>query len=171
MSEDIPAVVNFYVHWLYTDVIFTRGFQYLVLDDDENETAPGMAESEFSMNEYGVLVDAYVLGEKLHDQHFKKKVIDAIISYASTGRDEKNPCFPSMSTVEKAYEGTTAASPLRRLLVDITIYLGEIRELSKTANVDVLQDTVVQLDRVRPRSNNHLDSDHRWQVNCNYYES
>ena len=101
LKEDSPDIVSLYVHWIYTNRILSRD-----------------SASEGSCDEIGLLVDAFVFGEKLQDGRFKDAIIDAIIKSTNPSNGSGCTWYPGLTEIKHAYEGTPSGSPLRRLIVD-----------------------------------------------------
>jgi hypothetical protein len=85
--------------------------------------------------------DAYVFGEKIMDQKYKRAVLDTI---AGVQRDA--PDFPCAEAFVIIYDGTPEGSPARRLLVDMYAYgaydapdwIREFELLPHNALVDIM---------------------------------
>ncbi|KAF2130160.1 hypothetical protein P153DRAFT_269394, partial [Dothidotthia symphoricarpi CBS 119687] len=93
LSDERPVDFAYYSHWLYT--------KRIIYKDDTSTSSRRLAR-------------LYVLGEKLMDQQFQAAIIDAMIEFV-----EEKRLLPSMHCIEIIYNGTTAESPARRLMVDI----------------------------------------------------
>jgi hypothetical protein len=65
------------------------------------------------------LARLYVFGERFLDSFIRNNVVQQLISYTTiVNRNEpSHPIHPRPAAIEIIYEGTTAASPFRRLLV------------------------------------------------------
>lgn len=117
-------VVNLYLQWLYSGHILSREFP------EENYNPNGA--------EFGLLIDAFIFGEKMRDGNFKDAIIDAMIHSFAT-RDMQGVRFYSTpSRLNHAWQGTPAGSPLRKLLVDMTILYGNSAWLSGSENIEFL---------------------------------
>jgi hypothetical protein len=68
-------------------------------------------------NTFMYLARMYVLGEKIIDQAFQNAVVNAMIALHVSAKGSQN--FPSYSTIDIVYKGTSDNSPVRRLLVDL----------------------------------------------------
>ncbi|GAB7335170.1 hypothetical protein MBLNU13_g07000t3 [Cladosporium sp. NU13] len=96
LPEDDPNIFSVYQRWLYDGLIHTR----------PNST-PSKTDDEYSM-----LVNAYILGEKIMDSNFKDSVADAIVEKLRlTHRFDT-------SLTNLIFDNTLPASPLRRLWLD-----------------------------------------------------
>lgn len=103
MPEDDATAFEVYQTWLYTGTVFTNA----VIDAQESD------------DEYGVLVRAYLLGQKLMDNDFKDTIIDAIVNKLLT-----TGLFDIRQT-GTVYDNTPKGAPLRRLWLDIYRYQGQ----------------------------------------------
>lgn len=74
---------------------------------------------------YRVLVEIYVLGERMLDKCVQHAVIEEIIRLSMIRSKKMQSQFPSAATITIAYEGTSAGSPIRRLLVDQRVEFGD----------------------------------------------
>lgn len=102
LPDDLPETFELYQQWLYSKVIASNHFGDAQLDGKE----------------YAVLVQAYCLGEKLVDSHFKDAVIDAIIEKLRT-----TSVFDPRLT-SSVYDNTPPESPLRRLWQHVYVWSG-----------------------------------------------
>jgi hypothetical protein len=98
LAEDDPSVFSVYQQWLYSGLIHTR--------------------CDLSDDEFNTLVKAYILGEKIIDQHFKDSVADALIEKLCSLRR-----FDTTLT-NLVFDNTPSASPLRRLWMDVYYHFG-----------------------------------------------
>ncbi|KAF2869197.1 hypothetical protein BDV95DRAFT_578585 [Massariosphaeria phaeospora] len=123
-----PELFQAYIHWLYI-----RTLPIPV------PTAPG--------GTLQFLARVYVLGEELMDSNFKNAVLDTVIA-------ECKGSYLCQLAVSIIYEGTTEASPLRRLLVDI--YADQATALTcwtsqfKGCPKDFLVDVMTAMVKLRP---------------------
>ncbi|KAK5134579.1 hypothetical protein LTR08_006365 [Meristemomyces frigidus] len=102
LPDDEPAVFKLYQLWCY----YTR-----VFSQDNSNAIYGTSGTEFRL-----LVQAYNLGDKLLDTHFKDAVLDCIIdTLRSTSKFD-------VRLTGLVYDNTTERSPLRRLWQDIYIW-------------------------------------------------
>lgn len=102
MPDDDVAAFQTYQSWLYSGALFTR---------------PSMGAR--SDDEYGVLVRAYLLGQKLMDSDFKDTIIDAIVNKLIT-----TGLFDIRQT-SAVYDNTMRDDALRRLWLDIYHHQGQ----------------------------------------------
>lgn len=107
LPEDDPQVFRYYAEWLCTGNIYCK------------------SEATTTAFDYNVLIDLYILGEKLMDDTFQDRVIDALITTA----DEANPPFvpkklPEYRSISRVYGHTPTGSPIRSLVVDWLILHG-----------------------------------------------
>lgn len=109
LPDDDPKTFQVYAHWLYSG---TLPVTYGILGK----------EVDF---EYLDLVKAYVLGDKLLDDTFRRTVIDAIVEASLVERINWDPWFPGDEAILYAYSNTLKESPIRKLLVDFHVYYGD----------------------------------------------
>ncbi|KAF2158361.1 hypothetical protein M409DRAFT_31115 [Zasmidium cellare ATCC 36951] len=141
LPADRPKVVDLYVHWLYTGKIFVRP---LLEETGENNT------------ESAIIVELFLFGEKVQDGNLKDAAIDALIMATNTQDKDQKLWYPT-NTIEDAYNGTPASSPLRRLLVDMYISHGHGPWIKGTEPIEFLVDLSRALidsrrDKPNPRS-------------------
>lgn len=105
LPDDVLSTVDLYIHWIYSDRIFSRWSPEDDEDDDKGSS---------SNNDTGTLIAAFIFGEKIQDYDFQDAVVDALIHSFVTSGEWENCWYPG------AYEGTPG-SPLRSLIV-IYIY-------------------------------------------------
>lgn len=103
---------NSYVHWLYYNQIITETWSYHA-DDDKCKTP-----------DFIPLARLYVLGEHLNDTRFQDAVISAIVVLTQEKDQDGIHWYPGMDAINIIYDGTTAESPARRLVVDFHVRHG-----------------------------------------------
>ncbi|KAK4543233.1 hypothetical protein LTR36_005783 [Oleoguttula mirabilis] len=113
LPEDDADVFRAYHLWIYHNRIFS---------DKRTDTTPFQGSlttiAQEDGTEYPLLIQAYILGEKLLDTHFKDAVIDCIIDKLRTTRTF------DVRLTNLIYDNTPEKSPLRRLLQDVYIWSG-----------------------------------------------
>jgi hypothetical protein len=129
LPDDAPYVVDLYIHWVYSGKIFSRKSR-----QEEEEDV----KERKSADESGVLVRAYVFGEKIQDGDFQDAVIDALVHSIAMPDKSGNCWYPGASQIDQAYKGTPEGSPLRQLLVDIYMFYGDSKWLHGPENVEFL---------------------------------
>jgi hypothetical protein len=82
---------------------------------------------------YDMLGQLYVLGERMLNSKLQNSVIREILRLSQLKSTHSTVTFPSTKCISTIYEGTTSASPARRMMVDFAISYGhqgwfEIRE-------------------------------------------
>jgi hypothetical protein len=102
LPEDDPEVFAVYQRWLYGGHICTSTV----------DLEPG------SMDEYELLVHAYILGEKFADVGFRDCITDAIIDKLSQQTRFR------LRLTDEVYNNTPSKSPLRSLWMDIYYWTG-----------------------------------------------
>lgn len=109
LLEDDPSAFELYVSWLYTKRVASK------FSDEE-----GTKRSQ----ECALLTDCIVLGEKLQDVGFKNALVDCVIAVSTNDGNGNGCCITRPSRVNKIYEHTSPAAPVRRLLVDMWAWYG-----------------------------------------------
>lgn len=99
LPEARPEVFSVYQSWLLQQTIFSA--------------APEQADEEWS-----ILIEAYVLGERLGDVNFKDAIMDAVLEKR---KEEDTVPTTQISTI---YEGTPTGSSLRKWIVDMIVRHG-----------------------------------------------
>lgn len=126
LPDDEPQVFSLYQEWLYSGLIYTRPSQLLPKDDDE----------------FALLTQAFILGDKLMDLDFKDSIVDAI-----TEKLRKEQTFDT-SLTNLVWENTPDGSPLRRLWMDVYFYFGSAEWLdSKLMGEPVSSEFMVDFSR------------------------
>ena len=154
LPHDGSEVAELYVHWIYTDRILSRS------------SATGGGGHEMIL-----LVDAFVLGEKLRDDRFKDAVIDAIMSCAAGHDINEWKRYPLPMEVNRAYRGTPTGSPLRRLIVDLWAVNGHDGWNQEGLNADFQADLIHELlpHRIVPRSYADSHPSKGLTLSCSYH--
>lgn len=125
LPNDDPAVFALYIQWIYRRRIFCR---------------QEMGDTGGNREEIGLLIEAFVLGEKLQDQAFRDAVVDCLIDAVDTPDGQDKQWYPSPGAIDRAYRGTPEGSPLRRLLVDMYFFHGRREWLDEATHADFLKD-------------------------------
>ncbi|KAK5678244.1 hypothetical protein LTS10_009414 [Elasticomyces elasticus] len=109
LPEDGALLFERYVQWLYGG--------RLAVKKPNGQT------------DYDMLAGLYVFGEKIVDQIFQDKVIDALVAATRNKvhprQDRLAALFPYGDTVDRIYNGTPRGSPARRLMVDMHAIRGK----------------------------------------------
>lgn len=102
--------------------------------------------------EHSVLLQVYVLAEKLQDVQTKNHAIRAVLDLSDLHSANGIWATPSIDAVNMVYNGTTEASPARRLLVDLfsTIYISSILDLGGDMHKDFRSELGKTLMKLRP---------------------
>lgn len=151
LPDDDPRVVDLYTQWLYCGKVLSHD--------------PTL-KSEQHSGELDLLIDAFVFGEKIQDELFRDTIIDALIMYTNTPDKQGTSWFPTGGMVRRAYEGTPAGSPLRRLLVNLHNYRGNQKWIKDENSLEFLMDLVKIMFATRPAPN---APDTTKVVNCSYH--
>ncbi|TKA56516.1 hypothetical protein B0A55_13013 [Friedmanniomyces simplex] len=138
LPDDKPEVFNLYAEWKYTGKLLSR------LSPSDSGSNGG---------ELTLLIDAYVFGEKVQDRDFQDATLDALIMSTNTQDQEGKKWFPSGAVVRRAYRGTLAGSPIRRLLVDMHNHNGGENWIKEENDEEFLVDLVREMyaSRARPQ--------------------
>ncbi|CBX98424.1 hypothetical protein IAQ61_010516 [Plenodomus lingam] len=108
LPEDDPSTFKKYIHLLYTGKL---------------AIIPNLTPSiETIGEEFDALAHLYVLAEKLLDTETKKTVLKAMLAASRVPRLDGTIFSPGFTTIEIIYEGTSAGSPMRKVLVDLYVY-------------------------------------------------
>lgn len=110
LPEDDPSTVAQYLDFVYKDRLPTQ-----------RKWFPDQAKFM-----YFALAQLYVYGERVLDVVIRNTIVEHFVSFSNVvNRDlPTHPFYPDPAVVEIVYEGTTATSPMRRLLVDIYVRHG-----------------------------------------------
>lgn len=102
LPEDDPDIVTRYLNFVYHNRLVT---QYKSQPDSN----------------YIDLALLYVYGERVLDNFIQNTIIEHLLKLTAVINRNKpgHPHYPGPAVVEIIYEGTTAASPFRRLLIDM----------------------------------------------------
>lgn len=144
LPDDLPSVVDLYLQWVYGGRIFSR-----------QAADEGVGDGK----EFGLLIEGFIFGEKVQDGDFKDAVVDALInSFAVPEKKKGLRWCPIAPWVDRAYQGTPEASPLRKLLVTMYAVHGNRTWLPGTTSIDFLADLAGQLleDRKAPYGPNTI---------------
>lgn len=134
MTQESPTAFGLYASWLYTGSIDAT-------TTNANERSDKLAHHA----EFRLLADAYILGGSLLDNAFMDTIADALLSKVCSPAGVEIYAVGS-EMVTSIYEGTTAGSPARLLMVDVfTVCAGQkhMRELVKDVSVEFLQDIAI----------------------------
>ncbi|KAK5734335.1 hypothetical protein LTR17_008999 [Elasticomyces elasticus] len=107
MPEDAPDVVRLYIQCLYGGKIYL-----------EWTKTRGKLSNGDNIPEYTVLAEAYVFGERVQDVVYKNSIIDAFVARLLDMIDGSS-WFPITTVVDIIYNGITASSLARQLMVDL----------------------------------------------------
>ncbi|KAK6442849.1 hypothetical protein LTR95_000864 [Oleoguttula sp. CCFEE 5521] len=104
MPGEDPNLMSHYLYFLREDK----------LDDADLESdAPEDRQSRM----FAKLASMYVLGERMLDCRFKRRVLEAFVAALRMGGSERRLC-PKLDVATAIYDGTPPRSPARRLMVD-----------------------------------------------------
>jgi hypothetical protein len=151
LPNDDPAAFALYVQWVYRDRIFS---------------SQDMGDTGGNREEIDLLIEAFVLGEKLQDQNFKDAVIDSLVD-TPDGQDTR--WYPRSAAVDRAYKGTPESSPLRKLLVDMHFFHGCADWLNGATNVDFLRDLAKDFLQDREGFVTRTDRTRAQLAGCSYH--
>ena len=151
LPDDDPKIVDLYTQWLYCGKVLSH--------DSTLNT------QQYS-GELDLLIDAFVFGEKIQDGVFRDTIINALIRYINTPDKQGTSRFPTGDMVRRAYEGTPADSPLRRLMVNLHNYRGNQKWIKEESSMEFLTDLVKIMFTTRPAP---TVPDSLKAVNCSYH--
>ncbi|KAF2641195.1 hypothetical protein P280DRAFT_479621 [Massarina eburnea CBS 473.64] len=113
LPDDSPTVFFTYLQLLYTSKLPIKA--KIGRPDDKN-----------LRHEYDILVELYVLAEKLQDVDTRNIAIDAMIAKS---RSEKS--LPGMYNVQRIFDDTSEGSPLRQFVIDLYAEIGSEQQLHR----------------------------------------
>jgi hypothetical protein len=154
LPNDDPAVFALYIQWVYRGRIFCR---------------QDMGDTGGNREEIDLLIEAFVLGEKLQDQEFRDALVDCLIHAVDTPDGQDKRWYPTPSAVDRAYRGTPDSSPLRRLLVDMYFFHGRREWLDEATNADFLRDLARDLLQGRGSFASKVDQTTAQLAGCSYH--
>jgi len=145
LPEDSPKAFNMYLQWLYLRklVIDNIGLEHpeaicQATSSEEDQAEEAKALKVQGEQEQKLLVDAYVLGDKVGDFDFADAAIDALIDSA-----ESTWFWPATHSLA-IYQRTSESSALRRFFTDLYVFVfdagwngTEVEELSRDALYDI----------------------------------
>lgn len=113
LPEETPELMAHYLDWVYTAELPSREFSFFSTTADQKVAA------------YNLLAELYVLGERRLDSSFRNAVTAEIVRLRPSqfGLHECQ-LFQQGKMVNTIYEGTSAGSPARRLMVDLSLKFG-----------------------------------------------
>lgn len=154
LPNDNSDAFALYIQWLYRDRIFS---------------SQDMSDTEGNREEVDLLIEAFVLGEKLQDQDFKDAIIDSLIHAVDTPDGQDTRWYPRSAAIDRAYGGTPENSPLRKLLVDMHFFHGHADWLDKATNTDFLRDLAKEFLRDRGDLVTRSDRTKSQLAGCSYH--
>jgi hypothetical protein len=128
-----------------------------------------MGDTGGNREEIDLLIEAFVLGEKLQDQEFKDALVDCLIYAVDTPDGQDKRWYPTPNAINRAYRGTPENSPLRRLLVDMYFFYGRREWLDKATNAEFLRDLAQDLLQDRGNFTIRADRTTAQLAGCSYY--
>lgn len=152
LPEDNQDTFSVYVNLLYTNQI-TVG--------PSSSKDSGVTTKDAARDELEILVNLYVLAEKLRDVKTKNKALVAILASSKEVRSDKHTYAPGQSIITKIYAGTGPGSALRRLVVDLWTADGVASYLQPGAAypTEFLHEVIVSLMDRRARVPDLIDQD------------
>jgi len=154
LPDDDPAAFVLYVQWLYRGRIFSS--------QDIGDTGG-------NREEINLLIEAFILGEKLQDQNFKDAVIDSLVHAVDTPDGQDTRWYPRSAAVDRAYKGTPESSPLLKLLVDMHFIHGCADWLNGATNADFLRDLAKDFLQDREGFVTRTDRTRAQLAGCSYH--
>ncbi|KAF2130039.1 hypothetical protein P153DRAFT_431107 [Dothidotthia symphoricarpi CBS 119687] len=108
LTDEKPEVFQMYLQWLYSGKVAVKLeanlYSYMVRVNDEVIC-------------WASLLDSYILGEQLQDTTYQNAVMQAMIDCVENGE-----VLPSVKAIGDMYRGTSASSPVRKLVVDFLVH-------------------------------------------------
>ena len=111
--EDVePHTLRCYLHLLYTGTILcceqvdATESKNLENYDPIFQGSTSIEDLDMHTQEYDLLANLYVLGERLMDGRLKDAVVDAIIAKVNEFDENGDAWYPTISTVHIMYKGT-----------------------------------------------------------------
>jgi hypothetical protein len=80
----------------------------------------------FPEDPYTILAQIYVLGERMLDKSVRNAVVREMLRLPTIGEKDVMLIFPGCWPIDILYEGTSKESPIRRLLIDQRVVVGEL---------------------------------------------
>lgn len=111
LPEEDANIFHLYARWLYEGKLLVR-------------PSPGKQEqgrAETHREEQALLVECYILGDKLQDSSSRNTVINSLLACTLKGDGSGSLWWP-VQCVDRVYEVTCSGSPLRRLFVEMYTY-------------------------------------------------
>lgn len=144
LPDDRPDIVKLYIKWLYSGKLLVKWTTEL--QEFERHIGP---------LEYYTLACLYIFGEKCCDVTFKNAVVASFVGRMDTKIGDT--CwYPVGKAVDIIYNGTTAASPMRQLLIDTHLWLGHAPWISgqplDDQNKEFLHDLISSMYRTSSRT-------------------
>jgi hypothetical protein len=117
-----------------------------------------------TMDEYELLVHAYILGEQFPDVGFKDCITDAIVDKLS-----QQTRF-SLRLTDEVFDNTPSHSPLRRLWMDIYYWTGSVEWLDEdTVGQPISPEFMAEFSRFQMRLRKS-QSPCPIMIPCNYHQ-
>lgn len=106
---------------------------------------------------YQLLAELYVLSERLLDETIRGALIKEFVRLARlTDKNSKRYC-PTREAVNIIYRGTTAASPARRLMVDLHVAYGTTKWFDSTCEAGFVLDVAQRIYAKMESCGSHSD--------------
>lgn len=128
-----------------------------------------MTDTGGNQREINLLIDAFILSEKLQDQSFKDAVIDSLVHAVDTPDGQNIRWYPKSAAVDRAYSGTPEKSPLRKLLVDMHFFHGHADWLDEPISADFLKDLAKDFLHDREGIVTRTDRTRTQLAGCSYH--
>jgi len=108
LSDERPEIVA-----QYLDFVYSKG---LPTGPEDRDPHKGRV--------YEVLTELFALGERLLDSNIRNAIINEIIKF-TTAHTLEGVYYPGTRAINNIYDCTTAASPARRLMVELYVTAGK----------------------------------------------
>lgn len=140
LPDDNVEAFELYVHWLYARTIPSSDLGPRGVPASDDQSSDGDDLTCYSMTllqEYLLLINAYILGDKIGDVDFTDAVIDVLVDCANVTQH-----IPG-AHVEYVYEHTPEESRLRQWILDEWThrsFWSWSKMIDKYTNIDVIRD-------------------------------
>jgi hypothetical protein len=125
LPEETPLLMGYYIEHLYGVKLPTH------------KLTSGPSINDSAQPVYELLASLYVLGERMMDSEYRNMILQEFLRLLDFSLVTPNEgCWPGTRAVSIIYQGTTAESPARRMMVDFAVKYGTPHTLEHFASVD-----------------------------------
>jgi len=123
LPEEDPVHLAYYLDWIYTRKLPTDVYR------GSSQIGATITLPASCYDSHMILSHLYVLGERMLDTDFRNSVLEELIHVTDLEMFPESPAIcssigPPLQVISIIYQGTTSASPARRLLVDWCLAFG-----------------------------------------------